>query len=246
METSQILVIVLAYLAAGFVKGASGLGFSTTCLPILVLALGLKDSLALIIIPSVVANLYLIATSGYLAETLRRFWPLYAAQVPGIVAGLALLAWIDGVVAAVVLGIVLAAYAAFALAQPELRLGARAAGALRAPVGFVTAAINGLTGSQVVPVVPYMLALRLEARRFVQAINLSFTLSSLVMAIGLSRIGLFGTKELVVSVAGLVPSYAGIWIGSRARGRLSPKQFQRFVLIVLALLGLGLILRGVI
>ncbi|QPC41868.1 sulfite exporter TauE/SafE family protein [Kaustia mangrovi] len=246
MEAGQIIVVALAYLAAGFVKGASGLGFSTTCLPILVLALGLKDALALVIIPSVVANIFLILSSGHLKETARRFWPLYAAQIPGIVAGLALLAWIDGAVATVVLGLVLGAYAAVALAQPEFRLAPGPERLLRAPVGFATAVINGLTGSQVMPVVPYMLALRLDPKRFVQAVNLSFTLSSLVMAVGLSRIGLFGEHELAVSVAGLVPSYAGIWIGGRMRGRLSPDQFRRFVLTVLGVLGLVLVLRSLI
>ena len=35
-----------------------------------------------------------------------------------------------------------------------------------------------------------MLSLRLDAERFVQAVNIGFTLSSLVMVFGLGRVGL--------------------------------------------------------
>lgn len=64
----MILIIACAYLVAAFVKGATGLGFSTSALPILALGLGLKSAMPLVIIPSLVSNAIVMmqATSPHL------------------------------------------------------------------------------------------------------------------------------------------------------------------------------------
>lgn len=243
MEAGQVAVIALAYLAAGTVKGMTGLGFSTTCLPILVFAVGLKDALPLVLVPSLASNILVMAEARHFRATVAAFWPLFLAQLPGIALGLWLLSAIDGRLAAAGLGIVLVAYAGFSLARPALALPDRIAVPLRAPVGLATGFVNGVTGSQVVPVVPYMLALALPAPRFVQAVNCSFTLSSLAMAVGLSSLGLMTPLAVLVSVLGILPSAIGAWAGTRARGRLTPAGFRTAVLVVLMALGAVLIVR---
>ena len=60
----------------------------------------------------------------------------------------------------------------------------------------------------------------LDPDRFVQAINISFSLSSLAMALGLWRIGLLTGDTLAVSVAGLAPVFLGTWLGAKLRRRL--------------------------
>ena len=47
----QIAGVLATYMFAATAKGITGLGFSTTCLPILALFLGLKEALPLVIIP---------------------------------------------------------------------------------------------------------------------------------------------------------------------------------------------------
>ncbi len=246
MDATELAVVGAAFLFAAFVKGTTGLGFSTTCLPFLVLAVGLKPALPLLIIPSLSSNLLVMIDAGHFRATVRRFWPLYVASLPGIALGLAILSWVDPRGAAAVLGVVLIAYSLFSLGRPHVGLAARTARALAAPTGFLTGMVNGLTGSQVMPVLPYLLALGLEPNRFVQAINCSFTLCSLAMAIGLTQIGLMTVQAATVSILGLVPVYIGIKLGNRVRRLLSPDGFRRAVLVLLLLLGLGLLLRPVL
>ena len=74
-------------------------------------------------------------------------------------------------------------------------------------------------------------------------INCSFTLSSLAMAVGLTKIGLMTGETATASILGLVPVYIGIKLGNRVRRSLSPEGFRRAVLILLLLLGMGLLLR---
>jgi len=149
-------------------------------------------------------------------------------------------------ISSAVLGIALIVYCVIAWLQPDFRLSRRIAKLLEIPVGFATGLINGVTGSQVMPVLPFLLSLHLERNWFIQAINISFTLSSLVMAIGLWKLGLMTLQSVQVSLLGLVVVLIGVRFGSHARHWLSPAAFRSTVLIILTALGGGLIIRLVL
>ncbi|MEM9059186.1 MAG: sulfite exporter TauE/SafE family protein [Pseudomonadota bacterium] len=242
----QIAIIFTVYLGAATAKGVTGLGFSTTCLPFLAVTVGLKEALPLLIIPSVASNLMVQVGAGRFLPTIRRFWPMLIATLPGLLLGLWLLDRVDGATAAAVLGVVLVGYCAFAFARPDLRLPTRLERPLGPVSGFLTGIINGVTGSQVMPSMPFLMSLRLDRNMFVQAINCSFTLSSIVMMIGLSRLGLVPVTAIAVSILGIACAVVGIRLGERVRDRLAPEQFRLAVLGMLTLLGLSLVVRGLI
>lgn len=241
----EIAIIFAVYFFAASAKGVTGLGFSTTCLPFLVATVGLKETLPLLLIPSISSNIVVMVGAGQFAPTLRRFWPMFLATVPGLVLGLWMLADIDGVLAAGVLGAVLVAYCAFAFANPNLALPPRWERPLGPASGFLTGWVNGLTGSQVMPSMPYLLSLHLERNMFVQAINMSFTLSSLIMMAGLTRLGLMTVDAVIVSTIGIFFAFTGVRTGERLRHRLNPAQFRLAVLAMLTLMGISLIVRAV-
>jgi len=240
----QVVSILATYLFAATAKGVTGLGFTTVCLPFLAVIVGLKEALPLVIIPSVSSNLVVMHGAGRFGETLRRFWPMLLATVPGLVVGLWALALVDGRHAGGVLGMVLVLWCAFAYANPDLRLPERWEKRLGPVSGFLTGAVNGLTGSQVMPSMPYLMALHLDRNVFIQAINCSFTLSSLIMAIGLERLGLFTTDAVIVSALGTAFAFSGLKLGERIRHRLSPDAFRLAVLVMLAVMGVSLVVRA--
>lgn len=241
----QLAAIAFAYLFASFVKGATGLGFSTTCLPFLVLAVGLKSALPLILLPSLASNVFVMREAGHFRETVRRFWPMFAATVPGLIAGLWLLDTVNVELCALALGLVLAAYSLYALKSPDFILPEHLARPLAPVSGFLTGLVNGVTGSQIMPSLPFLISLKLPRERFVQAINCSFTLSTIIMALGLSKLGLLTGTSIVVSVCGLGVVYLGTKAGGVVRRRLDETAFRRLVLILLLTLGMALVVRGV-
>ena len=105
----------------------------------------------------------------------------------------------------------------------------------------MTGIINGVTGSQVMPAVPFLMMLHLDRNLFVQAINCSFTMSSLVMALGLGQLGLFAREDLLVSALGACFVIFGLRMGSAIRHRLSEKLFRNAILGMLCLMGLALL-----
>ena len=241
----QIAIVFAAYFFAATAKGVTGLGFSTTCLAIVALTVGLKNALPLLIIPSISTNLMVMVGAGHFPETVRRFWPMYLATIPGVLLGLWFLGAVDGAVAGISLGIVLIAYCAFAFANPEMRLPARLERPLQPISGILTGMVNGATGSQVMPSMPFLMALHMDKNRFVQTINCSFTLSSLIMIAGLSQMGLFTVHTVIVSTIGTVFAVIGIRIGERIRHRLDANQFRIAVLSMLTVMGIALIAGGI-
>ncbi len=241
---AQLTTIAAAYFIAALVKGVTGLGYSSTCLPILTLAFGLKEALPMVLIPSVASNLVvLMSTGGFLASA-QRFWPMVLSAAASVFAGLWALTRMRSESAAAVLGVVLLMYVGFALANARFRLSEARTRRLEPAIGAATGFVNGLTGSQVMPLLPYLLSLDIARERFLQASNQSFTLSSIAMFIGLGMAGLMTVEVLTVSAFGLVLVALGVRIGQRIGRHLAPQAFRTAVLIVLAALGLGLILRA--
>ena len=244
-SANQIAIILAVYFGAATSKGVTGLGFSTTCLPFLALTVGLKEALPLLIIPSVASNLIVQVGAGRLSETLRRFWPMLLATLPGLILGLWMLGSVDGGTAGAVLGGVLVTWCAFSFARPDIRLPEALERPLAPISGFLTGLFNGITGSQVMPSMPFLMALHLERNLFIQAINCSFTMSSIVMMIGLSRLGLVPMAAIWIGIAGIAVVFVGVRLGERIRERLDAEQFRLAVLGMLAVLGLSLVVRGV-
>jgi uncharacterized membrane protein YfcA len=241
---TQLATIAAAYFIAALVKGVTGMGYSSTCLPILTLVFGLKEALPMVLIPSVASNLVVMVSTGGFYASVQRFWPMLLSAAASVGVGLWALTRMGSEHAAAALGVVLLIYVGFALTNARFRLTEARARKFEPAIGAATGFVNGLTGSQVMPLIPYLLSLDLARERFLQASNQSFTLSSAAMFVGLGLAGLMTLQVVAVSACGLVLVALGVRIGQRISRHLAPQAFRTAVLIVLAVLGLGLILRA--
>lgn len=110
--------------------------------------------------------------------------------------------------------------------------------------GGITGIITSATGVFVIPAVPYLQALGLSRDQLVQALGLSFTVSTLALAAGLAWRGTLGGGELNASLLALVPALLGMWLGQVVRQRISALLFKRVFFIGMALLGGHLLISG--
>ncbi|MEE4241383.1 MAG: sulfite exporter TauE/SafE family protein [Desulfopila sp.] len=243
MDLTDYSVILTAYIVASAIKGLTGLGFSTSCLPVMALHFDLKVAIPLVIVPSIVSNITVMVQAGCFREAVTRFWLLYLAAVPGLLLGLAVLVNINADAAKGVLGLVLILYSLWALTNATFSLPPALERSLRIPTGFITGIVNGMTGSQVMPILPYLLSLNLDKNVFVQTINISFTLSSLVMLLGMNQLGYLSAPTFLTALAGLVPVLLTLAVAGRLRRRLTVIVYRRMVLGFLCSMGLILLIR---
>jgi uncharacterized protein len=226
---------------AGVIKGVTGIGYSSCALPFLTAAVGLKRAIVLVVLPAMFSNILVVFTTPHLRETLHRFWGLYVATLPGTALGLFFLVWVDQRTSTLCLGLLIVAYASFGIVRPSWSLPRRLEGPLQIPVGLLNGLFTGLTGSQVLPLVPYLLALRMDSDRTVQAINLAITITSAFLLVGLYQSGVMSMPSLALSLGAILPAIAGIHVGIKARSLIPTSQFRLCVQVVLGLLGLILV-----
>jgi uncharacterized membrane protein YfcA len=148
-------------------------------------------------------------------------------------------------IAALGLGIALIAYAGFGLSGAKLSLSSRWERWASPVVGLATGLVTGATGVFVLPAVPYLQAIGLEKDDLVQALGLSFTVSTLALAAALARGGTFATGVAWESLLALLPALAGMIVGQALRRRIAPRTFRTVFLAGLLGLGAYLVLRGI-
>lgn len=243
MTEFDLLLAAAGLFLAGVIKGATGLGYSTCALPFLVASIGLTPAMSLVTMPAMATNISLALGTGHLRETIWRFKLLYIAMLPGIAVGLALLLWVSQSAAVRLLGGVMVAYVVLALIKPSLTLPAHFEGPLQIPTGFCNGIIAGLTGSQVMPLFPYVMALRLDADRMIQAINLAVLIASLLLSIGLASTGLMSLGLFLASVAAMLPALVGVEVGARARTLIPVASVRTVALLTLLAMGIIMLLR---
>jgi uncharacterized membrane protein YfcA len=196
----------------------------------------------LLVVPSLVTNAWQMRPWRTLAPLARQL----AGLLLGVCAGTWLGAWLMGAPAGawarIALGVALIAYAAWSLAGAVLLVPPRARRWLGPLAGAATGLVTAATGVFVVPAVPYLQALGLQRDAFVQAMGLSFTVSTLALAVGLAGNASFTGGTLGWSLLMLAPALLGMSLGARLRRHLSPLWFRRCLMVGLLLLGSHMVL----
>ena len=245
MNDTHYLALTLIFAMAGIVKGITGMGLPTVAVALLGLLMPLPAAAALLIVPSLLTNVIQLFSGPPLCDVLRRLAPMMLCIAAGTLAGSGLLLsnpqW-----SVCALGAVLIIYALTSLFAPGAQVSPPAEKWLSPAAGALTGLITGATGVFVLPAVPYLQTLGLDKARLVQALGLSFTVSTLALWAGLWLHDGWQTGLLVPSVWAALPAMAGMWVGQKIRRRLSTAAFRRGFLGVLLLLGLELTLRPLI
>lgn len=113
-------------------------------------------------------------------------------------------------------------------------------------MGLVTGLITGATGVFVIPAVPYLNSLGLEKEELIQALGLSFTVSTIALAAALVLQGQYHWAGAWSSLLAVVPALVGMFIGQSIRNRLQPDVFRRWFFIGLVVLGVYMLARGLL
>lgn len=239
-----VAVVALIFFMAGIVKGVTGMGLPTVSMGLLGAFMPAVAAASLLLVPSFVTNIWQLLAGPSLLHLVKRLWPMMLCIVAGTMAGASLLTDGNQQWTTVALGVTLVIYAGFSLLARQLSVPARLERFLSPAIGLATGIVTGATGIFVIPAVPYLQALGLSKDDLVQALGLSFTVSTIALALGLARGGALQADGLVLSVLAVVPALLGMWAGQRLRDRISPATFRRWFLICLLLLGLELALRS--
>ncbi|MES1162828.1 MAG: sulfite exporter TauE/SafE family protein [Rhizobacter sp.] len=233
--------IAAVFLLGGFVKGVVGLGLPTITMGLLSVVMLPAQAAALLVVPSLVTNLWQIGGPGFVALMRRLF-----GMLAGVCAGVALGAgWLSGGGwASMALGLALIVYAALGLLHWRLHVRPAFELWLGPVIGVSTGLVTAATGVFVIPAVPYLQALGLEKDELVRALGLSFLVSTIALGVSLGADGALQTSALLGSAIAVAPALLGMGAGQWLRGRVRSETFKTIFFAGLLLLGIYLALRG--
>src|SRR3990167_532945 len=205
-DVHEFMLVSFVFLAVGGVKGVLGRGLPTVAMGLLGLMMPVAEGAALLVLPALVTNLWQMSRGGHLRALLKRLWPMMAGVCFGVWLGRGWMATPGGH-AMLWLGLSLVAYALAGLAglrlpppRPQQEAG------LSALVGTLTGLLTAATGVFVLPAVPWLQALGLKKDEMAQALGLSFTVSTLALAVTLAGSRHLNADSAAQSLLVLVPA----------------------------------------
>lgn len=231
------LVIVAIFALAGLVKGVVGLGLPTISMALLALLMSPAQAAALLVVPSLITNIWQARPLSTLMPLIRRVGGMQLGIGAGTLVGALVMGAPAGAWASVSLGAALIAYAAWGLFGMPLAVSTQAEKWLGPLTGVLTGMVAAATGVFVVPAVPYLQALGLGREDLIQAMGISFTVSTVALAAGLWINDSYSVQAAGASVIMLIPALMGMYAGQLLGKSLPPQVFRTCFLISLAVLG---------
>jgi uncharacterized protein len=243
MPDTTTIFVAAVFALAGVVKGGIGLGLPTIAMGLLAVVMTPLEAAAILVLPSFLTNVWQAADGPYLKPIVRHLWPMLLGVCVGTWGGRSLMTGTFAHYDTALLGAALALYAATGLAGRSFTIDAAHARWLGPLAGGITGVITAATGVFVIPAVPYLQAIGLEKEELVQALGLSFTVSTVALAVNLALAGALDVAIAGRALGALVMACAGMWVGQALRLRMRPEVFRRCFFLGLLLLGVYLVMR---
>jgi uncharacterized protein len=237
---SFVVFVAFAFALGGFVKGVVGLGLPTVAMGLLGVLMLPAQAAALLVLPSLITNMWQLGGPGLLA-LLRRLTPMLIGVCVGTwAASGSISSQVDGhgaSMASLGLGVMLILYAVLGLLNFKPSVQSRQERWLGPVVGVATGMVTAVTGVFVIPAVPYLQALGMEKDELVRALGISFLVSTVALAFALGQGGALRSTVLIGSALAVVPALGGMGIGQWVRQRVQAQTFKKIFFFGLLVLG---------
>lgn len=237
-DAATLVLIVATFLLAGWVKGVVGMGLPLVAMGSLGLVMAPVQAAGMVVVPSLVTNVWQFVAGPDWRRVTRRLFVLLLFACVGTFAGIRFMTSGDSSRwPSFSLGVVLALYALTALFLPRLHVPQRHERALSPLIGGVTGLLTGATGISSVPLVPYLSALGLTKDELVQALGLTFGVSTIALGLALGATGNYDLAAILLSTGAMLPALLGMLLGQLVRNRLDPVIFRRWFFVAMLAVG---------
>ena len=245
MEVDGTLALVaLAIFFAGFVKGATGMGFTLMATPMLTLLLDIRTTIVVLMLPGVLMDLGQVFRGGVPTAILRRFSSMFLFALAGVFLGTWELTQLPLWLLNFILGTVVITFAGAGLCSFTLVTPPRAERLMSPVMGFTGGFLLGLTNTMGPVMAVYLHGLRLDKADFVKAISAAFIMAKFWQVVALSTWGLFTVEAVKLSLFVTAVILVSFYLGLKAQDRIRQQTFNRAILVLLIFTGTMLAYRA--
>jgi uncharacterized protein len=234
----------LALLVAGFVKGASGMGFPLIATPTVALLLDIRIAITILIIPNIVMDVAQVFRGGFPYAVFRRFSWFFVMTVIGVFLGTKVLATLPLWVLNFCLGVMVLVFVVSNWLRFEFTISPQLERRLAIPAGFISGFLNGMTNAAGPALAIYLYSLRLPKMEFIKSIATIFIVTKLSQLVAVSTWNLFNWSTLSLSLQVTLFVLLGFYGGLKTQDRINQRTFNRGLLILLFVIGVILLCRA--
>ena len=241
-DPTIIIIIILAVLAGGLVKGTLGFGMPMVALPIIAFIIPPTTAMILLCAPIFLTNFLQIkfrqGVSSY------RFLPMFLSLIVGLIIGARLILEIDvnTITQIIAVSIMFAALVnCFGIKIKNINKNHE--NTITSFIGFGSGILGGLSTFYGPPMLAYLVAVDLPKEKFVRTVSTMYFIGSFPLYGSLIYYG-FATKEdLIFSLILIIPAFIAQQVGTKIRDKFNQKQFRICILITLIILGFSLLVK---
>lgn len=245
-DPTILFVAGLAFLIAGAIKGAAGLGLPTAAIAGMTLVLEPRVAIAIVLFPMLVLNAWQWISAGELLRSARQYAPFSAVLFVCVAITTFASKNVVDQYLMVMLGGVIILFVAVSWSGKLPILPAKHD--LKAQMGFgmFAGVVGGMTSAWAAPMGMYLNMRETQKDEFIRASGFMITVGSLPLCLAYAQLGFLTGPLAVTSLIMIVPAMIGFGLGAIVRNRLPQHIFRNVVLGVFLVLALNLIRRAVI
>ena len=243
-DPTIVVIIILAVLAGGLIKGTLGFGMPMVALPIIAFVIPATTAMIILCAPILLTNFLQIKFKQGISS--YRFLPMILSLIIGLIVGARLILEINlnTITQIIAVSIICAALVncfGFKIQNPNKSRER----AITCIIGFGSGILGGLSTFYGPPMLAYLVASDLPKEKFVRTVSTMYFVGSFPLYGSLIYYG-FATKEdIFVSMFLIIPAFISQQIGTRIRDKINQKQFRTCILITLIILGISLFIKTI-
>lgn len=230
--------VIGVFALAGMIKGTIGLGLPAVAMGLLTLFISPFQAATLLIVPSMVTNVWQLFAEGHVLRLVRRFWSLLIGIIVGSIWSVFPTLGHGEFQSEALLGGMLTLYGLYGLFAKNMPNLAPYEKYLSPVMGYLGGALTVATGVIVIPVVPFLQSLHLKRDDLVQSLGLAFTVSTLCLAVFLQQNRIEAMPfDYKMALIALFPALVGMWLGTKIRYRIPEQKFRKVFFCGLVIFG---------
>ena len=230
--------VIGVFALAGMIKGTIGLGLPAVAMGLLTLFISPFQAATLLIVPSMVTNVWQLFAEGHVLRLVRRFWSLLIGIIVGSIWSVFPTLGHGEFQSEALLGGMLTLYGLYGLFAKNMPNLAPYEKYLSPVIGYLGGALTVATGVIVIPVVPFLQSLHLKRDDLVQSLGLAFTVSTLCLAVFLQQNPIEAMPfDYKMALIALFPALVGMWLGTKIRYRIPEQKFRKVFFCGLVIFG---------
>ena len=243
-DPSIVIIIILAVLAGGLVKGTIGFGMPMVALPLIAFIIPATTAMILLCAPILLTNFLQMKIKEGISS--YRFLPMIICLIIGLIIGARLILEINlnTITQIIAVSIIFAALVNCIGFKIE-NINKSKERIITSIIGFGSGILGGLSTFYGPPMLAYLVAADLPKEKFVRTVSTIYFIGSFPLYGSLIYYG-FATKlDLMMSLFLIIPAFISQQIGARIRNKINQKQFRICILVTLIILGISLFIKTI-